>query len=50
MERRTPPPLRGAGAITYEVLKRRKERRRAKRLEKAAEEARGGLIAIEAAR
>ena len=39
-----------AGAITYEVLKRREERRSAKRLEKAAEEARGGLIAIEAAR
>jgi spermidine/putrescine transport system permease protein len=39
-----------AGAITYEVLKRREERRSAKRLEKAAEEARGGLIVIEAAR
>jgi spermidine/putrescine transport system permease protein len=37
------------GAITYEVLKRREDRVRAKRLQKAAEEERGGLVAIEAA-
>jgi spermidine/putrescine transport system permease protein len=37
------------GAITYEVLKRREDRVKAKRLQKAAEEERGGLVAIEAA-
>jgi spermidine/putrescine transport system permease protein len=37
------------GAITYEVLKRREDRVKAKRLQQAAEEERGGLIAIEAA-
>jgi spermidine/putrescine transport system permease protein len=37
------------GAITYEVLKRREDRIKAKRLQKAAEEERGGLVAIEAA-
>jgi spermidine/putrescine transport system permease protein len=37
------------GAITYEVLKRREDRIKAKRLQKAAEEERGGLMAIEAA-
>ena len=37
------------GAITYEVLKRREDRVKARRLQKAAEEERGGLVAIEAA-
>ena len=37
------------GAITYKVLKRREDRVKAKRLQKAAEEERGGLMAIEAA-
>ena len=38
-----------AGAIAYEVLKRREDRAKAKRLQRAAEEERGGLLAIEAA-
>lgn len=37
------------GAILYEVLKRREDRAKARRLEAAAEEERGGLLAIEAA-
>jgi spermidine/putrescine transport system permease protein len=37
------------GAITYEVLNRREDRVKARRLRRAAEEERGGLIAIEAA-
>jgi spermidine/putrescine transport system permease protein len=39
-----------AGAVTYEVLKRREDRVKAKRLQLAAEEERGGLMVIEAAR
>jgi spermidine/putrescine transport system permease protein len=38
-----------AGAILYEVLKRREDRVKAKRAQIAAEEERGGLMVIEAA-